>query len=183
MWVVDDKKGESHPREVKMIRNNGGIVGRLYECFGFTLIELVVVIGVVSTLTAIAVPTYLDYKARVHDLSAKVDNNNLLKIANQVILDYNQIYFYHNFDDESEIGEKWYYYSQYFPKIYTLSPLVKAQVRIAHYQYPLGTGTRYSYIDIITYSEKGTADPFGYNGKKYFRVYRNLITGLIYQNY
>jgi len=180
--MIDSKRGESHPREVKMIRKNREIVGRLYECRGFTLIELVVVMGVIGILIAIAAPTYLDYKAKAHDLSSLTDAQNLLKLANQVLIDYDQIYLLHNTGDGSVIGNENDLLGNFIPQIYNLSLLGKAYVLILNYEWPPPTG-RYTRIYVRAYNEKGTDDPFGLNGKKTFQVYMDFLTGQVTKNY
>lgn len=46
---------------------------------GFTLIELLVVIIVVGVLAGIAIPTFLQQRAKAHDSSTKADVSNLGK--------------------------------------------------------------------------------------------------------
>ena len=170
----DGKKGESHPREVKMIRKNRERVGRLYECCGFTLIELLVVIAVIGTLTAIIIPTYLEYKAKAHDLSAQSDAQNLLKPANQILFDGIEIKFIHDPGDGYVIGDENDDLSHYIPNIFTLSPLVSAKVEIYNY---FAAGSKISSIWLWVYSQKGTNDPSGLNGKKTFHIYMDGLTG------
>ena len=47
---------------------------------GFTLIELLLVIAIVGILTALALPSFLDYKARSNDTSAAADVKNSTQI-------------------------------------------------------------------------------------------------------
>lgn len=180
MWVGNGKKGEPHPWEVKMIRKNREIVGKLYECRGFTLIELLVVIAVIGTLFSIVVPIYLEYKAKAHDLSAQADAKNLIKPANQILLDGIEIKFTHDPGDGRVIGDKNDELSNYISEIFTLSPLVSAKVEIYNY---FTAGSKISSIWLWVYSQKGTNDPSGLNGKKTFHVYMDGLTGSSLNNF
>jgi len=178
--VGDGKKGKSHPREVKMIRKNRERVGRLYECCGFTLIELLVVIVVIGNLFAIAIPTYLEYTAKAHDLSAMANAQSLLKPANQVLLDGIETKFIHDPGDGNEIGDENDDLGHYIPNIFTLSPLVSAKVEIYNY---FAAGSKISSIGLWVYSQKGTNDPSGLNGKKTFHIYMDGLTGASLNNF
>ena len=176
----DGKKGESHPLEFKMIRKNRERVGRLYECCGFTLIELLVVIMVIANLFAIAIPTYLGYKCKAHDLSALANAQNLLKPANQILLDGLEVNFIHDPGDGNVIGDENDDLGHYIPKFFTLSPLVSAKVEIFNY---FAAGSKISSIGLWVYSQKGTNDPSGLNGKKTFHVYMDGLTGSSLNNF
>jgi len=178
--MIDSRRGESHPREVKMIIKNREKVGNFYECRGFSMIELLVVMGVIGVLIAIIVPTYLEYKAKTHDFSALSDTNNLQKLANQVLLDGIEINFIHDPGDGRVIGDENDELGHYIPEIYTLSPLVSAKVEIYNY---IVAGSQISSIWLWVYSQKGTNDPSGLNGKKTFQVYIDGLTGSSLNNF
>ena len=46
---------------------------------GFTLIEIMVVLGVISTLSSIAVPNFLSYRVKGRDTVVKADLKNAMK--------------------------------------------------------------------------------------------------------
>ena len=46
---------------------------------GFTLIELMIVLTIISTLSSIAVPNFLSYKEKGFDTAAKTDLQNAMK--------------------------------------------------------------------------------------------------------
>lgn len=44
-----------------------------HNVHGFTLLELLIVMSIVSTLAAVAIPRYADYKAKAFDTRAELD--------------------------------------------------------------------------------------------------------------
>ncbi len=55
---------------------------------GFTLIELMVVVMIIAVLIAIAVPSFLGFRARAQDTAAQSTLNNAEKVATVVVIDY-----------------------------------------------------------------------------------------------
>lgn len=45
---------------------------------GFTLIELMIVVGIVGVLVAVAVPVFSDYRGKTRDASAQADARSLI---------------------------------------------------------------------------------------------------------
>lgn len=48
--------------------------------FGFTLVELLIVVAIIAILSGIALPQLADYRAKSNDLSAESDATNNIKI-------------------------------------------------------------------------------------------------------
>lgn len=47
---------------------------------GFSLIELIIVIGIIATISTLAVPQFLTYRAKANDTSAHADVKNSMQI-------------------------------------------------------------------------------------------------------
>ena len=45
---------------------------------GFTLIELMIVVGIIGLLSAVAVPIFSDYRGMARDATAQADAKNLI---------------------------------------------------------------------------------------------------------
>lgn len=45
---------------------------------GFTLIELMIVVGIIGILVAVAVPVFSDYRGKARDASAQADARSLI---------------------------------------------------------------------------------------------------------
>lgn len=52
---------------------------------GFTLIELMIVLAIVGTLTAIAIPQFLEYRAKANDSNTQADVRNSMWIISSAI--------------------------------------------------------------------------------------------------
>lgn len=54
---------------------------------GFTLLELLVTLGIISVLSAIAIPRYNDYRKKAYDMRAQVDLRNVALAEEAFYLD------------------------------------------------------------------------------------------------
>ena len=49
---------------------------------GFTLIEIMIVLAIIGILSAIAVPSFLSYRDKAYDTTARADLKNMMKFLN-----------------------------------------------------------------------------------------------------
>lgn len=70
---------------------------------GFTIIELVVIVGIISILTIIAIPSYTGIRSRAYNASAKSAGRQF--VSAQGVYDSEHDYFATNLDDLLEIDK------------------------------------------------------------------------------
>jgi type IV pilus assembly protein PilA len=55
---------------------------------GFTLIEVMIVLAIISTLSSIAVPNYLSFKGKARDTAAEADLKTVMKFRNLYYIEH-----------------------------------------------------------------------------------------------
>jgi prepilin-type N-terminal cleavage/methylation domain-containing protein len=71
---------------------------------GFTTIELVIVIGIISILSQIAFDLYADYKAKAYNAAAINDGRNLVSVVVNNLVSYDDVDYTHDENDDNRIG-------------------------------------------------------------------------------
>ena len=133
-------------------------------CSGFTLLELVLVVLMISILAQISISYFLSFQARTKDSIAIHDGRNLLtavetSFANREIVDYE-----HEPENGRDIGS---------PTVFTLNNGVKARIT-AGSQSDGNEGT--GKFEAWLYHTNGTDDPISLSGKRefYYFIDENL---------
>lgn len=122
---------------------------------GFTLLELVIVVCLISILSQISLSYFTDFQARAKDATAILDGRNLLtavetNFAHREVVDYE-----HDPGDGSQIGDP--------TTVYTLAQGVRARITAGSQSLKTeGTG----YFEAYLYHVNGTDDPVSHSGKR-----------------
>lgn len=74
----------------------------------FTLLELLVVVGIISILAAIAIPNFLDAQARAKVARVKSDLRTLNMAIESFVNDHNDLPYAHSFCDDHQVFETRY---------------------------------------------------------------------------
>ena len=141
---------------------------------GFTLLELMVVIGLISILGSIAMANYIPLKKIVYDTAARSDARNVVEIAviemlNDEDIDYTKLNTGGAVGDIDTGGN---------PRtpVFVLSPGVRAVI-VGDSNQGLGGDT--TILLATVYHMKGTSDPATISGKKEYICYFHEGTGVI----
>ncbi|MCD4720299.1 MAG: prepilin-type N-terminal cleavage/methylation domain-containing protein [Desulfobacula sp.] len=108
---------------------------KLYKNFGFTLIELMIVIAIIGTLAGLAVPSYINY----------IERTKMLRVISEIRLIEKELFAYqmeHNTlpDNLDEIGlgnlrDPWNNPYEYLP----VAGTPKGKLRKDHFMVPVNT--------------------------------------------
>ena len=143
---------------------------------GFTLIELIVVIAIISILTAIGFNYYTAIKYKSSDSQAFVEGRNLITAVNSAFLSLEDIDFEYNVPDAGITGlvGKWADGGVPRTPIFTLSPEIR--VKLIGQSTPTPGG---GYFEAYIWSVNGTPVPVSFfsDGKKEYVYVINENTG------
>lgn len=146
---------------------------KISENKGFTTVELVVVIGIISILAQIAFDLYADYKARAYDSAALNDARNLVSAVVNNFVSYDDVDYTHDENGDNRIGAVDNDGNERSP-VLVLSKGVKA--RIEGYN----DGSNDSYMEGYIYSDGGTGDSSTDSGKREYYCLVDAATGESY---
>jgi len=143
---------------------------------GFTLLELVVVIGIISILGSIAMANFIPLKRQVYDTTARSDARNVLEGAVLALLNDEDIDYKKGnptAGDGGAVGGKDNGGNPRTP-VFVLSSGVRAVI-IGDSLGPDGATT---ILDARVYHIKGTSDPASPSGKREYICYVHEGTGV-----
>jgi prepilin-type N-terminal cleavage/methylation domain-containing protein len=170
-------------KEVEMSQGDKGMLRRLRNHRGFTLVELMIVIAITGILTAMGVLVYTDFTAKANDSTALNDAKYLLAVASNSLLQDEQMWLWHGAGDGPIIGGISDWLGHDIPKLYELSPGVHAEVQIINWDVPADPPWTLSDIWVKTFHERGTDNPFGVDQKKSYMIWVDTFTGWVWQNF
>jgi len=151
---------------------------------GFTLIELMIVIAIIAILAASGMLVYMDFTAKANDATALNDAKFLTAVGSNAILQDDQMWLWHPEDAGSVIGDEVDWLGHTIPKLYELSPGVRAEVQVINYDVPDTPPWTLTDISIKTWHERGSDCPFGMFQKKTYMVWVDTMgTGWTFENF
>jgi type IV pilus assembly protein PilA len=161
------------PKEVLMKEKMNSCFRKLKENKGFSTIELVIVIGILSILSQIAFDLYADYKARAYDSAAINDARNLVSAVVNNFISYDDVDYEHDEDDDNRIGA---FDTSGNPRspVIILSKGVRARITGDN------DGSGNGYMEGYVYSDGGTDDSSTPSGKREYYCLVDESTGESY---
>ncbi len=131
---------------------------------GFTFIELLMVMVVLSILFQISLTLMIDLRKRAYDAAALADGKQMMNVATAVLLNFEDVDLNHRPPDGPQVGVKKTSGGPRDP-VFTLSPGVRADIT-----HTGGLVPGSSYVSAYFYHIDGTndADPISHSGKREF---------------
>jgi prepilin-type N-terminal cleavage/methylation domain-containing protein len=138
---------------------------------GFSTIELMIVVAILSILSQIAFDLYADYKAKAYNAAAISDARQLVSVVVNSLISYDDVDYTHDENDDNRIGA---FDTDGNPRspVLILSKGVKAKIDFTN-----DTGV---FVDAKLYSVGGTGDSSTDSGKREFTCYVDEETGESY---
>ncbi|MDQ1329956.1 MAG: hypothetical protein QG578_219 [Thermodesulfobacteriota bacterium] len=152
---------QSRRREGHMKKNLLFCINKTNEDKGFTMIELIIVIGIISILAQIGFDLYIDYRAKAFNASAINDGRQLLNVVMNNLVSFDDVDYTHDENGGNRIGAVDTNGNPREPVLF-LSPSVRA--RIVGDNDTSGNG----YMEAYLYSVGGTSDLSTPSGKREF---------------
>ncbi|MBW1742627.1 MAG: prepilin-type N-terminal cleavage/methylation domain-containing protein [Deltaproteobacteria bacterium] len=151
---------------------------------GFTLIELVIVIAIIGILAASGMLIYMDFTAKANDSAALNDAKFLTAVGSNVLLDNEKMFLLQAADAGGVVGNTVDLLGNVIPKLYTLSPGVRAQVQFVNVDVPGPPAATITDISIKTWHERGSDSPNPAYQKKTYLVWVDTMgTGWQFDNF
>lgn len=151
---------------------------------GFTLIELMIVIAIIGILAGAGMLVYMDFTAKANDSTALNDAKFLLGVGSNALLHDDEMWLWHPDTAGSVIGDEVDFLGNAIPKLYQLSPGVRAEVQIINWDVPGTPPWLLADIWIQTYHERGSDSPWGLHQKKTYMIWVDAMgTGLTWESF
>lgn len=147
---------------------------------GFTFIEMMMVLSIISILLQIGFTAWLDYKRKAYDSAAVTDTRNLLEAIVNDMVENAEVDYRHGPDDGNRIGALDQEGNARAPSLF-LSPGVKAEI-VGGGVNPIGSDGLYepTLVDATLWHSEGT--PWGAtnaDGRREFFAYVDEATETI----
>jgi prepilin-type N-terminal cleavage/methylation domain-containing protein len=167
-----------------MSPENERVLRVLSENKGFTLIELMIVIAIIAILASAGMLVYMDFTAKANDSAALNDAKFLTAVGSNALLQNDKMLLQHLASAGSVVGDEVDMLGNAIPKLYELSPGVRADVQIINVDLPGPPPITLTDISIRTWHERGSDSPVPMFPKKTYLVWVDTMgTGWTFENF
>jgi prepilin-type N-terminal cleavage/methylation domain-containing protein len=150
---------------------------------GFSPIEVMIVMTIIVILAATGTVVYMDFTAKDNDAVALNDAKFLTAVGSKVLLDDEKMFLNQVVGAGGVVGDMVDPLGNVIPKLYTLSPGVRAEVLIANFDAPGPPPATFKAIAIKTWHERGSDGPIPALPKKTYLVSVDTATGIQSDNF
>jgi type II secretory pathway pseudopilin PulG len=151
---------------------------------GFTLIQGTIIIAIIGILAATGMIVYMDFTAKANDSAAMNDAKFLTAVGSKALRDNQKMLLIQTTDAGGVVGDKVDSLGNVIPKLYQLSPGVKADVQFIKVDVPGPPPVTVTDILVKTWHEKGSDCQIpGLPKKTYFVWVDTMGTGMQFDNF
>ncbi|MDP3282955.1 MAG: prepilin-type N-terminal cleavage/methylation domain-containing protein [Desulfobacterales bacterium] len=150
------------------------LINKTKEDKGFTFLELIIVIGILSILSQIGLDYYISYRAKAFDAAAINDGRQLVNAVVNNLVAFDDVDYSHDGSDDNRVGAFDTSGNPREPVLY-LSPSVRARLLEGE-----NDNTGEGFMQAYLYSEGGTRDTSSPSGRREFYCIVDESTGETY---